>query len=42
MDKDNTIEQIDIYREEYETIQYHDINEYHNELAEEFADEFNN
>ena len=41
MDKDNTIQEIDIYREEYNTEQYHDINEYHSELAEEFAEEFN-
>ena len=26
--------------EELDNAQYHDMNEYHNELAEEFADEF--
>ena len=41
-DKKNKYEngEVDTYREECEAIQYHDMNEYHNELAEEFADEF--
>jgi|TARA_R100000093_G_scaffold48170_1_gene24860 hypothetical protein len=30
----------DEYRKEYESVQFHDMNEYQNELMEEFADEF--
>ena len=41
MDKDYTNEAIDTYREECEAIQYHDMNEYNSDLAEEFSDESN-
>jgi len=30
----------DEYSKEYESVQFHDMNEYQNELMEEFADEF--